>query len=158
MAEKDFFDEEFEKTDLDSWYSHSVPKQADRKKNKPLFIVLTCFVLVACIGFGWLLCYLVNDLTTPEEEKILATVIDYLKNNYYKDVDNWTEAIEYSGTALMQKAGDRFCQLMSPQTYYDFLYESASSNRVFGISFYIENTGLYVASVAANSNAYGWMY
>ncbi|MCH5151409.1 MAG: hypothetical protein J1F65_01975 [Clostridiales bacterium] len=172
MAEKDFFDEEFDKTvgeenpqqeeqprktDVDSWYSHSVPKQVDTKKNKPLFIVLTCFVLVACIGFGWLLCYLVNDLTTPEEEKILATVIDYLKNNYYKDVDNWTDAIEYSGTALMQYAGDRFSQLMSPETYYDFLYaESSARDKVFGVSFYIESgLGLYVSSVVANSSAYG---
>ena len=172
MAEKDFFDEEFDKTvgeenpqredqprktELDSWYSHFVPKQVDTKKNKPLFIVLTCFVLVACIGFGWLLCYLVNDLTTPEEEKILATVIDYLKNNYYKDVDNWTDAIEYSGTALMQYAGDRFSQLMSPKTYYDFLYaESTAQDKIFGVSFYIESgLGLYVSSVTANTNAYG---
>ena len=158
---KDFIDEEFDKqeqkTDITSWYNRPAPVKEEKKVSKPLYIVLTCFVLIACIAFGWLLCYLVNDLTTPEEEKILRTVINYLKNNYYEDVDNWTEAIEYSGSALMQKAGDRFCQLMSPQTYYDYLYTTnEASDRVFGISFYVEEgLGLYVASVVTNSNAYG---
>ena len=160
MAEKDFFDEELnktQKTDLESWYSRPVPQQVDAKKSKPLYVVLTCLVLVTCIAFGWMLCYLVDNLTTSEEEKILATVIEYLKKNYYEDVDDWTEAIEYSGTALMQYAGDRFSQLMSPETYYNFLYaESSSYDKVFGVSFYIESgLGLYVSSVVANSSAYG---
>ena len=173
MADKDFFDAEFEKTvqekdgqsqdneqmqkaDLDSWYNRPAPAKAEKKLSKPLHIVLTCFVLIACIAFGWLLCYLVDDLTTPEEEKILRTVMEYLKNNYYEDVDNWTEAIEYSGTAMMQKAGDKFSQLMSPETYYSFMYaESVSSTSTFGVSFYLDDMGLTVASVVANSNAYG---
>ena len=165
---KDFFDEEYEKKTqqeneqkqaLDNWYSRPAPEQVSEKKHKPLYIVLTCFVLIACIGLGWLLCFLVDEVSTPEEEKILGTVIQYLKNNYYKDVDNWTDAIEYSGSALMYYAGDRFSQLMSPQTYYDFNFPTSSAvsnNEVFGLSMSInEGVGLYVSSVTADSNAYG---
>ena len=168
---KDFFDEEYEKKSqqdeqkqqaFDSWYNHPAP--ASEKNRKPLYIVLTCFVLIACIGLGWLLCYMVDELTTPEEEKILGKVIEYLNNNYYEDVTNWTDAIEYSGTALMQYAGDRFSMLMSPQTYYDFNNPTASSSTAnedgyFGVSFYIEEgIGLYVSSVTADTYAYGNLF
>lgn len=171
---KDFFDEEYEKqvqstqkseANVDSWYNRPAPEQA-KSNHKPLYITLICVALILCFAFGWLACYLIDSATTSEEEKILATVIDYLRNNYYEDIseEEWTTAVESSGTALMQYAGDRFSQLMSPQTYYEFTHptssvSSASGDGYFGVSFYVEQgIGLYVSSVTANSNAYGKVF
>ena len=171
---KDFFDEEYEKKtqqeeqqkhDLDSWYSRPAPVEESAKRSKPLYITLLCIALVLCIAFGWVLGYVFQGIrgTSAAEEggEILNTVIDYLQNNYYKDIpeEQWTRAIELSGTALMQYAGDRFSQLMSPQTYYNFNYPTSSAvsnDEVFGLSMSInEGIGLYVSSVTANSSAYG---
>ena len=175
---KDFFDEEYEKqTEQNSanasggsWFDTPAPREEQTKRNKPLYIALVCLALVLCIALGWVLCTIVQgigfDYNTDGEgianygDDILATVIRYLKENYYKDVDeeHWLNAIEYSGTALLQKAGDRFSQLMSPQTYYDFTYSTAAevTEEIFGISFVVEEgVGLYVSDVSANSGAYG---
>ena len=170
---KDFFDEEYDKKiqqeseqkhAIDNWYAHPAPEQVSGKKSKPLYITLTCVALVLCFALGWLLCYVfqgIGKTVADEGGDILNTVIDYLQNNYYKDIDDeqWTKAIELSGTALMQYAGDRFSQLMSPQTYYDFVFPTGtvqSNGEVFGLSMSVnEGIGLYVSSVTANSNAYG---
>lgn len=166
---KDFFDEEYEKkveeqSSNDGWYSQPVKQQTTSTRPNRLYIVLVCIGLVLCIAFGWIMSSIVNGLSkSPDTEggEILNTVIKYLKNNYYKDItdEQWMQAIETSGTALMQTAGDRYSQLMSPQTYYDFNYPTStvvSNNEVFGVSFYIEEgIGLYVSSVIANSAAYG---
>lgn len=170
---KDFFDEEYEqkvqqenesKQAMDSWYNRPAPEQAKTNKSKPLYIVLMSVALVLCFALGWLLCYVfqgVGKTAADEGGDILNTVIDYLQNNYYKDIpeEQWTKAIELSGTALMQYAGDRFSQLMSPQTYYDFVYPTStvvSNGEVFGLSMSIkEGVGMYVSSVVANSSAYG---
>lgn len=174
---KDFFDDEYEKhqqeqqrknseqprQNFDDWYAHSAPEKTKSGK-KSLYIVLLCIALVACIGLGWLLCAIVQSSTkAPESEAgdILSTVVQYLKDYYYVDIsdDEWTDAIEASGTALMQYAGDRFSRLMSPQTYYDTTHPAATaaqSGKVFGLSFVAEEgVGLYVSSVADNSPAFG---
>ena len=182
---KDFFDEEYEKQTgqgldngdnlgnggNDSWFNRPAPNQEQTKSKKPLYIVIVCVALVLCIVFGWVLCTIFQGISFNYNTDgsgasnyggdILDTVIKYLKENYYKDIDDetWLDAIEYSGTALMQKAGDRYSQLMSPQTYYDFYYstsESVASDEIFGVSFVVEEgVGLYVSSVIANSAAYG---
>lgn len=167
---KDFFDEEFDKTvkhterneqHINSWYSQPAPHEVERTQRKPLYIVAICIALVVGFALGWMVSAIVDDVTTSEEEKILRTVLQYLNNNYYKDIseEQMMQAVEYSGTALMQYAGDRFCMLMSPQTYYDFDNPTStvvSSTEMFGVSFSIEDgLGLYVSSVVANSNAYG---
>lgn len=172
---KDFFDEEYEKQvqttedqreqNFDSWYSRPAPEQAQSKNKKSLYITLICVALVACIAFGWFLCTIFQGIggsnAASEGGEILNTVIEYLKNNYYKDIseDQWIQAIELSGTMLMQSAGDRFSMLMSPQTYYEFNCPTATvggNSGVFGVSFLIEEgIGLYVSDVSANSSAYG---
>lgn len=179
---KDFFDEEFEKKvadaqkpndkHFDSWSSYPVQNETRVNKNKPLYITLICVALVLCLVLGWVLCTIFNGfgsigkgntgITPDEGGEILNTVIEYLKNNYYQDIsdEEWLTAIEASGTALMQYAGDRYSQIMAPQTYYDFLYPSSSSSsssgEIFGISFVVEEgVGLYISSVVANSSAYG---
>ena len=177
---KDFFDEEYEKKTGegsgngvgDSWFNRPAPKQEKAQPKRPLYIAGIAFGLVLCIAFGWVLCTIFQGITFSYNTdgsgaanyggEILDTVIKYLKENYYKDVENedWLDAIEYSGTALLQKAGDRYSQLMSPQTYYDFLYatgsSTGSSDEIFGVSFIVEEgVGLYVSSVVANSAAYG---
>lgn len=170
---KDFFDEEYDKQSkhdsergqqYDGWYSRPAPENTTTNKSKPLYVVLLCVALVLCIALGWVLGYVFQGIgknTADEGGDILNTVIDYLKNNYYRDIDDatWTRAIELSGTALMQYAGDRFSQLMSPQTYYDFNYPTStvdSNDEVFGLSMTInEGVGMYVSSVTANSSAYG---
>ncbi len=173
---KDFFDDEYEKQQqkeaernqsarqsLDDWYG--TPTPPPKTNNKPLYIVLLCVALVACIGLGWLLCFIFQSVPaeTPQTDAdgILDEVITYLQQNYYQDItdEEWTAAIEVSGTALMQTAGDRFCRLMSPQTYYDFNFPTGvavSSDEVFGISFTVdEGIGMYVSSVVTDSAAFG---
>ena len=177
---KDFFDEEFEKktgqssdgTNGNGWFDRPAPRQEVAKPKRPLYIACICFALVLCIAFGWVLCTIFQGLNftyntdgdgiSNHGGDILDTVIKYLKENYYQDIDEeqWLSAIEYSGSALMQIAGDRYSQLMSPQTYYDFSYPTtssgAASDEVFGVSFVVEEgVGLYVSSVLANSSAYG---
>ena len=174
---KDFFDEEYEKQTTqsnggDSWFSRPAPKQEQPKPKRPLYIAGIAFGLVLCIALGWVLCTVFQGIIFTYNTDgsgaasyggdILETVIKYLKTNYYKDVEDeaWLDAIEYSGTALLQKAGDRYSQLMSPQTYYDFLYPTgasgSTSDEIFGVSFVVEEgVGLYVSSVVANSGAYG---
>lgn len=173
---KDFFDDEYEKQQqqnesqrqaeaqqYNTWYNAPAP-ESTKRNNKPLYIVLLCLALVACIGFGWLLCAItqsVTHTTDQDADNILSSVVQYMQENYYRDIpeDEWITAIEASGTALMQYAGDRFCQLMSPQTYYDFCYPAAkvtSGNDVFGMSYLVEEgIGLYVSSITADTPAFG---
>lgn len=155
---KDFFDEEYNKK----------PEQAQR--SQPWYIVCVCLGLVLCIALGWVLCTVFQGAAfsystdgngaSAYGADIIDSVIDYLKHKYYLDISEelWIEAIEYSGTALLQKAGDRYSHLMSPQKYYDFLHptgESASED-IFGISFVVQSgVGLSVSSVVVNSGAYG---
>ena len=179
---KDFFDEEYEKkteqgsdnggSNNDSWFNRPAPKQEQAQNRRPLYIAIIAVALVLCIALGWVLCTIFQGVTFKYNTdgdgasnyggEILETVIQYLKQRYYEDIseEEWLKAIEYSGSALMQVAGDKFSQLMAPQTYYDFVYPTtstvASSDEVFGVSFVVEEgVGLYVSSVVANSSAYG---
>ena len=174
---KDFFDEEFEKQTQsqgessnggNDWFNRPAPTKEVQTTKRPIYVVLLCVALVLCVVLGWVLCTIaqgVGNYNTDGSadiygDDILATVIDYLNQRFYKDIDDetWLKAIEYSGTALMQKAGDRYSQIMSPQTYYDYTHAMATavSDEVFGVSFVVEEgVGLYVSSVVANSSAYG---
>lgn len=179
---KDFFDEEYEKQTAqgsngggshgDDWFNRPAPKQEQVQTKKPLYIALIAIALVVCVAFGWVLCTVFQgiafnyntdgDGASNYGGEIIDTVIQYLKTRYYEDVleEEWLSAIEYSGSALLQVAGDRYSQLMAPQTYYDFSYPTAStvagSDEVFGVSFVVEEgVGLNVSSVVANSSAYG---
>ena len=180
---KDFFDEEYEKKNSedsgssrnDSWYDRPAPQSVKSKTKKPIYIVGACLILVLCIALGWVLCTIFQGFVFTYNTDgagaknhggdILDEVIKYLKEKYYLDIDDeqWLAAIEYSGTALIQKAGDRYSQLMSPQSYYDFCYPTNSdttpTDRVFGVSFVVEEgLGLYVSSVLANSSAFGKLF
>lgn len=98
-------------------------------------------------------------------EAILSNVFDYLRTAYYKDISEsqWQEAVAKAGTALIQSAGDRFCQLMSPQAYYDFINQVSNTTVVggsdrgyFGITYtYSDGLGLYVSDVVTDSSCYG---
>ena len=174
---KDFFDSEYEKqqeqqrqqqgeqrqSGLNEWYTSPAPQPVTPRR-KPLYIVLLCIALVACIGFGWLLGAIVQSaIRSPSNEAgdILGTVAKYLENYYYTDItdEQWMQAIELSGTALMQSAGDQFSRFMSPQTYYDSVHPEvtpAANNKIFGVSFIFEDgIGLYVSSVEDDTPAYG---
>lgn len=170
---KDFFEEEYDKKQQesaerqqrqDAWYNAPAPQQVKRN-NKPLYIALVCVALVLCIALGWVLCTVFqgigNSKPSGQADDILQTVIDYMKNNYYQDIpeEDWINAVEMSGTVLMQQTGDRFCQLLSPQSYYDLLNPQAveqSGEGIFGISYVVEEgLGIYVSSITPNSNAYG---
>ena len=149
MANRDFFDEEFEKIekassdntsrveerrggtdgapsrksgDFDSWSSYQAPQSTAEKSKKPLYIVLICLALVLCIALGWVLCAVFGGIGRSKQEQLLADVMSILKSDYYKEVSQeelW-KAVEQAGTALLQTAGDQFSRLMSPQTYYNF--------------------------------------
>lgn len=102
-----------------------------------------------------------DDLTY---QALLAEVFSYLRQNYYKDIsdDQWETAVAAAGTALMESAGDQYCQLMSPQSYYNFTHavsttQSLSGNGTyFGITYtFSSGLGLYVSGVLADSSCYG---
>lgn len=150
MANKDFFDEEFEKiekassadasrveerrdggtdgtpprksADFDSWSSYQAPQSTAQKSKKPLYIVLICLALVLCIALGWVLCAVFGGIGRSKQEQLLSDVMSILKSDYYKEVsqEELWKAVEQAGTALLQTAGDQFSRLMSPQTYYNF--------------------------------------
>ena len=167
---KDFFDEELKKTDKkESWFDTPAPVREQPKRSKPLYITAICIAVLLCFILGWVLCtvfqnavynYNTDEAIANNGDDILDTVIRYLKGKYYKDIsdEDWLKAIEYAGTALMQKAGDKYSMLMSPQTYYDFLYTTStpSSDELFGITLSVkEGVGIYISSVVANGPAYG---
>ncbi len=175
---KDFFDEEYEKQEqkdkanernefVNEWYSHPAP-ESTKRSGKPLYIVLICVALVMCIGFGWLLCWIVQSVdsnnVSDSADDVLGAVVDYMKKYYYKDIDDdaWIDAIEMSGTALMQTAGDQYSRLLSPQSHYDLDFpvtSDAANGKVFGVSFLVEEgIGLYVSSVSADSAAFGKLF
>lgn len=99
-----------------------------------------------------------------KQEALLSVVFDYLHNNYYKEIseEKWTAAVATAGTALLQAAGDQFCQLMSPQSYYDYINQTSNvgdasgGQGYFGIKYqYSEGLGLYVSDVQSDSSCYG---
>lgn len=180
MEEKDFFDEELERQQseqrnnaqdsFDSWSNHggSAPNPPAQRKNGWI-IALICVGLALCVALGWILGVIFGGGSSQTIEPmsqsgnaILDTVMQYMRDKYYQDISNeqWQAAIEQAGTAFMQTAGDRYSHLMSPQTYYDFMYPEASvgsgSTEVFGVSFTVEEgLGMYISAVTVNSNAYG---
>ena len=174
MANKDFFDKEYDKLEstdkqkasdeqFRQWSSAQPPHSEKANNRKPLYISLICLGLVLCIVLGWLLCTIFTDISGGgTEEKILGEVLSVLDNEYYRKVDDtamWN-GIEDAGTALLQTAGDQFSRLMSPATYYMYNNPQSdvggNSGGVFGMSFQIaEGIGLYVSSITVNSNAYG---
>lgn len=168
---KDFFDEEYDeqlkkeesrRQMTEEWYNRPSPEKA-RSNNRPLYVTLICLALVLCIGLGWLMCWVVQSISSDTADKgndILSTVIDYMQQYYYKDIDDaaWIDAIEASGSALMQSAGDQYSRLLSPQSYYDLTFPEATTTngKVFGVSFLVEEgIGIYVSSVIADSPAFG---
>lgn len=170
MANKDFFDEEYDKIESrqvkeqseknSDWYSRQPEQVKQSNNNKPLYITLICIGLVLCIILGWLLCAIFGGGRSIEE-RLLSEVLQVIDNDYYQKVSDaklW-KGIEDAGTALLQTAGDRYSRLMSPATHYSYRNPQSSMgspNGVFGMTFQIvEGVGLYVASVTTNSNAYG---
>lgn len=97
------------------------------------------------------------------QEAVLSSVLDYLHNNYYKEIpsEQWDTAVAAAGTSLMQSAGDPFCHLFTPQQYYNYKYQVSSTvvgdpNAVFGFAYaYQSGLGLYVSSVSTDSSCYG---
>lgn len=97
-------------------------------------------------------------------QALVSNTFDYLRENYYKDISEakWQVAVETAGTALMQTAGDQYCQLMSPQSYYNFVNQvsqtaALSGNQLyFGMTYsFSEGLGLYVSGVLSDSSCYG---
>lgn len=155
MANKDFFDEEFDKIEqssvgshsdefstrsrfedsrgdngnFDNWSGYQPTKVEQAKSKKPLYIVLLCLALVLCIALGWFLCAIFGSLgSSSKQERLLLDVLDVLKNDYYKQVpqEKLWQAVEAAGTALLQTGGDQFSRLMSPQTYYNYMNPTSS--------------------------------
>lgn len=96
-----------------------------------------------------------------EQEALLSVVFDYLHNSYYKEIpsEKWTSAVATAGTSLLQAAGDPFCQLMSPQDYYDYVNQTSyvgdasGGQGYFGIQYrYSDGLGLYVSGVQSDSS------
>lgn len=174
--EKDFFDEELEKKQedekrraeeerqrqLNDWYGNGpADNGGERTRRQPIYIVLICVALVLMFVFGWVMCALVGGKS--KETQILDTVLEYLNTEYYKDIPDSKiqEAIAAGGTAILQTAGDRYSQLMSPQQFYDYTYQSdntvdmSGGNGYFGMSYSPYGVGWYVSSVVSDSSCYG---
>ncbi|MCM1194899.1 MAG: S41 family peptidase [Firmicutes bacterium] len=177
MANKDFFDEEYDKqqaekasreseTDrqFNSWSNYQPPQSEQVNTKRPLYIAIICVALVLCIVLGWVLCAVFGGSSVNNSrEALLKEVLRYLDNEYYKEIpdEKMWKGIEAAGTALLQTAGDQYSRLMSPSTFYQWQNPSSditSSNPegVFGVGFqFIEGIGAYVSSVTVNSSAYG---
>ena len=177
---KDFFDEEYEKqqqqrakTEQDiqdkmkEWYSSGTPTgsaaaNSAKPSRSPWYIVLVCIALVLAIVFGWVLCSIFGGARS-KEESLLSTVMSYLEKEYYHEITDaeMQKAVAAAGTAMLQSAGDQFCQLMSPQDLYDYMMQVDNTpgytgyDGYFGISVAHYGVGLYVSSVATDSSCYG---
>ncbi len=197
MANKDFFDEEFEKLEteaaqketkadlqtdnngdgrsnrtstpsdggkFDSWSGYGAPTREQTTAKKPLYIMLICLALVLCIGLGSLLTVIFGGIAKSDQQALLDKVINILDNDFYEEVSDekmW-EAVEAAGTALLQTGGDRYSRLMSPKTFYRYMYgdtvEVPHPNGEFGMTFqFVEGVGMYILSVNKDSNSYGWL-
>jgi len=155
----------------EAWYSYDggtpsnsqPPAKQSGGGKKALWISLVCVGLVLAIVFGWVLCAVFGGNRGNQDEEILSEVLQYLRNNYYKDIpeDKWQEAIAEGGTAILQTAGDQFCRLMTPQQFYDYLYQVDSGSdsvlpTMFGVAFqFVDGLGLYVTEVVADGSCYG---
>ncbi len=181
MDNRDFFDEEFDRLNgqqdeqsvYNSWanYNHTPPSQKTPQQ-KPFRIVFTAILMVICIVIGWVLAVVTNDVkdgttdsTSDDTRKdILNQVIDHMDYNFYEEItdEEWQLAVEQAGSALMQYAGDQFSFLMSPQTYYDYIYgvsntltAASNINELFGMTYSMETKGMLISSVVADSVSYG---
>lgn len=178
--EKDFFDEELEKQEqeqerrkqmqedarrhqIDDWY-HAGPSNGGATQktsnNRALYVTLVCIGLVLTFIFGWVLCSIFTSQSSSATG-VLDEVFSYLDTEYYKEVSDQQilEAIAAGGTAILQSAGDQYCQLLTPQQAYDLIYPSESSTQVsgtyFGMSYSFSTIGLYVSGVSVDSSGYG---
>lgn len=157
MANKDFFDEEFEKlekntaddsarvetrsnepsrsdsgrqSDFNNWSSYQQPQSEQTKNRKPLYIALICIALVCCIALGWVLSTIFGGRGSySQQEQLFSDVLNILANDYYEEIsdEDMWDAIEAAGTALLQTGGDQFSRLMSPKTYYNYLHGSSET-------------------------------
>lgn len=180
---RDFFDEEYDKqtqreeerrqTEFDSWNSQPSPQPVQSKGRRALLISVICVGLVLCIVLGWVLCSIfthqteTNSVDASEFGGVMTDeIIQFVKENYFQDIsdEQWTQAVEASGTALLQSLGepyaDYYSHIMSPQTYYDFIHPQPTIgsviNEVYGVSYVVEEgVGMRVSAVSANSAAYG---
>ncbi|MBQ3042550.1 MAG: hypothetical protein IJD47_05070 [Clostridia bacterium] len=180
MDNRDIFDEEFDRLNLnqgeeptqqsqfDSWSgAYNVYQQPEPKRqNKPFKIVFTAILMVVCIALGWVLAVITNDKSINDErQEILDKVFDYMDYNFYQEIseEEWQLAVEQAGSALMQYAGDQFSFLMSPQTYYDYIYGSStvvaasSMDELFGMTYQMETKGMLVTDVMPDSASYGYL-
>lgn len=164
----DFYDREYNKMQN----SNGGNGGGVTKSKKPLAITLIVSIVLLSVMLGVFLCSLygcivlppTNTSNTSESVRLLSDMIDYFKTYYYNDnitEEQWTEAVEKAGTAILETVGDKYCSLMSPQTYYDYMNpESTSvgtdSGKLFGFQYsLISSVGLYVSSVVTDSAAYG---
>ncbi len=166
----DFFTEEYDKqqaqqgnSSSDNSTMHSALTYSANpapKSSKKITVVLLCLALVLAIAFGVFVGVLIG--AGGDEEDILSSVLDTLRNDYYFDIsdEEWTTIIANGGTALLQGVDD-YGQLLSPQDAYDLLYGtvsvSSTSGLSFGFSYYFPSTTgmLMVATVYSDTNAFG---
>lgn len=178
--EKDFFDEELEKQEqeqerrkqmqedarrhqIDDWY-HAGPSNGGATQktsnNRALYVTLVCIGLVLTFIFGWVLCSIFNSQSSSTTG-VLDEVFRYLDTEYYKEISDQQimEAIAAGGTAILQSAGDQYCQLLTPQQAYNLIYPSEGGTQLsgtyFGMSYSPSSIGLYVSDVSADSSSYG---
>lgn len=119
MANKDFFDEEFEKLEqesaqrsadydrpqnvsadtpnnssngesFNSWYGYNAPAREKPSARKPLYIALICVALVLCILLGSLLTIIFGGVTKSKQQKLLDKVMQTLERDFYEEVSDET--------------------------------------------------------------------
>lgn len=130
------------------------------KSNKKITVLLICIALVVAIAFGVFVGILIGS--GSQEEDILSSVLDTLRNDYYFDIsdEEWDTIIANGGTAMLQSV-DAYSQLLSPQSAYDLIYGVYTTTTIdglsFGFSYYnVGGTGvMVVSSITSDSNAFG---
>ncbi len=177
MADRDIFDEELDRLEqqnqhahqnnndpFDNWANHTQPQPAQTQSRKPAHIVAICIGLALCFVLGWVLCLVTNENNNDDRYKLLSEVLSTMDFNYYEPIsdEEWVEAVEQAGSALMYYAGDRYTFLMSPQSFYNYnngitntTTVQVSPDEMFGVAYSLESTGLVVGSVEENSVVFG---
>lgn len=150
---------------LKNWYGSS--PDTPYRKNNIVVVILSIGMVVALVA-GFFLGFVVNvqghttDISQEDEQmQMLALVLDYLRDNYYKELsdEEWQSVIANGGTGLLQGAGDKYGHLLSPQEYYDLQNPKSTADgytTYFGVSYsFTSGLGLVVSTVETDGSSYG---
>lgn len=164
----DFFDNEYNKqastNQQPQWGKDNLPFGAGgnaggKPINRKGVVTLLIVIALVVVYFLGILTMVLIDGNDPEQA-IIDQVLETLRNDYLFEItdEEWKTIIADGGTAML-RAVDKYGMLLDPQTAYDLLENNIStgtSSNGYGFGFqFVEGVGMFVSSVALESNAFG---